>query len=490
MVFLVLHYNSCFSQSSFSLVIGSEEYIEIPKAMEEDEDGNLYLAGMKQIKGNPTKCGFLFKINQYGEVIQEYDICESGSSVDVGHIIRFSDSIYVFGDKHSLEGESHPLLFNLLFDAEFNIIKSTENSASIEMLNLYPQSVIFNNGCFTVLLNGKPLEDSVYYDVGFLTLDKNLDSINCVIDRKEGSQLAYDFIEHPDGSGFKVFAQGYYPDSYPGYSELVRYDSSFNYIEVDSVPYHIYNQFSCRHFNESSYLLSGKKGLTNPIKWDVGILKLSYEDQTLFSNHLGSIGDTDTYAGVFHNIDFISNNSIYLGGTSNFIPIEYPWQTTNSWIMLYNLDSNLNLNWQKFYGGDAFYHLRGLKTTQDGGCLMYATRYDESTQFEEFDVFILKVDSTGLLTSTGEGPHLPVQQLAIVPNPARDIVSIRYPDIFGYDDKEIEVYNSQGFPVISVSATQDVTETRVDVSALPSGLYFVVLKVEGKKVGTGKMVKW
>ncbi len=487
--FLIIHNTTVLSQSSFTLILGSNKYIEIPKAMEEDEDGNLYLAGMKQIKDSINKCGFLIKINPFGEVIREYDICEASSSFDFGHIICFGDSIYIFGDKYSLEGDSYPLLFSSLFDAELNLIKSTEYSASIEMLNLYAQSVLFNNGCFIAVLNGKPMEDPVYYDIGFFKLDKNLDSINCVIDRQEGSQLAYDFISNPDGTGFKVFAQGYYPDSYPGYSEIVRYDSSFNYIDVDSVPYHIYNQFSCRHFNDSSYFLSGKKGLINPTKFDVGIIKLSYQDQTLSSNHFGSEGDTDTYAGVFHNIDFISGNSIYLGGTSNFIPLEYPWQISDSWIMLNNLDSNLNLNWQMFYGGDAFYHLRGLKATQDGGCLMYATRYDENTQFEEFDVYILKVDSTGLITSTGKFPNIPVQQLAIVPNPAWDIVSIRYPDIFGYDNKEIDIFNSLGMPVFQLSATQDLTESRVAISSLPAGLYFVVLKVEGKKVATGRLIK-
>jgi hypothetical protein len=34
-----------------------------------------------------------------------------------------------------------------------------------------------------------------------------------------------------------------------------------------------------------------------------------------------------------------------------------------------------------------------------------------------------------------------------------------------------------------------VTEKRIDIARLPTGLYFVVLKVEGKKVATGKLLK-
>lgn len=156
--------------------------------------------------------------------------------------------------------------------------------------------------------------------------------------------------------------------------------------------------------------------------------------------------------------------------------------------MLNNLDFNLNLKWQQFYGGDAFYHLRGLKATQHGGCLMYATCYDENTQFEEYDVYVLKVDSSGILTSAGNYPSFRIQQLAIFPNPARDNITIRYPDLFCFDSKDIIIFNSLGKQVKRIPATQNASETKVDLTGLPAGLYFALLLVEGKKVATGKIL--
>jgi hypothetical protein len=221
----------------------------------------------------------------------------------------------------------------------------------------------------------------------------------------------------------------------------------------------------------------------------MGIIKLDSSDHLLQATYFGKIGDTSHHVGACSNLDFISPDNIYFGGTSNIFEHHLIYQPENSWIMLNNIDSNLNINWQKFYGGDAFYYLWAIRATSDGGCLLLCTRYDADVQNEEMDIVVYKVDTNGLLTSTGDISTIPVQQLAIVPNPARDFVSVRYPDIFGYEDKEIEVFNSLGMPVFKVSASQDVSETRLDVTGLPAGLYFVVLKVDGKKVGTGKMLK-
>jgi hypothetical protein len=148
-----------------------------------------------------------------------------------------------------------------------------------------------------------------------------------------------------------------------------------------------------------------------------------------------------------------------------------------------------NLNWQKFYGdGIVGYFLWGLLATNDGGCLMMATRYDQSVQDGELDVFILKVDSNGLLTTVGDGPVIPVQQLAIFPNPANDRITIRYPDIFGDTDLGIIIYNSLGKEVRYAMECKTATETNINVSGLPSGLYFAVLTAGSKSLASSKFV--
>jgi len=77
---------------------------------------------------------------------------------------------------------------------------------------------------------------------------------------------------------------------------------------------------------------------------------------------------------------------------------------------------------------------------------------------------------------------------AIFPNPANDHVTVCYPDIFRMDLKEITFYNNLGSSVKQIISTENITEALVYIGDLPAGIYFAVLRVEGRKVGTEKVV--
>jgi hypothetical protein len=480
--------SNLFSQGSFELII-STNWDESLVGSAKDDYGNYYLVGFKKETIYSQECGYMVKINDLGEIVNEMTLCSPDSSCFLGPIICKNDSLFITGSKESTETGYHNTILKIICDLDLNIIKNESQNILPGYNNLGKTAFRYDKDRFTLLGVATPHENPQDLDIFLFEMDDNLDSINCKVDPRVGIQLGFDFLVNNDPPGYKIFGNGTYPGTYTSYNEIIYFDSSLNFVSIDSIPWKLYLQLSARIFDDSSYLLSGNKSLNNSTIADAGIIKLSNSDQLLAFNHFGKPPDAVNVPGVQQSIDFTTKNNIFFGGTSNFDPQTYPFNEENSWIMLNNLDSNLNLRWQQFYGGDAFYHLLGLLATLDGGCLMQAMRYDENTQFGERDIYILKVDSSGLLTSTGEGPHIPVQQLAIVPNPAIDAVSIRYPDIFGYDEKEIEIFNSQGMPVIKVSATSDVTEKRIDIARLPTGLYFVVLKVEGKKVATGKLLK-
>jgi parallel beta-helix repeat protein len=91
------------------------------------------------------------------------------------------------------------------------------------------------------------------------------------------------------------------------------------------------------------------------------------------------------------------------------------------------------------------------------------------------------------LTVPGSGFQVP-EMFQVFPNPSNQYVSIRYPDIFGNEEKEIIIYNSLGIPVKIIDATDEASGISVDISELPAGMYFVALMVNGKKTGTGKLL--
>lgn len=473
-------------QGSFEILISTPKDERIFDAAE-GENGLYYLVGRKFSIDPWEESSLFLAINNLGEIVHNWEYSLNDSLSYFGSIHYMNDSIFIFGAKGTYTNGLQNILWMLVMDTEFNtILNKSYDLSGYNLLDI--ETIINDNGNFVV--TGVVSYPSELPDMLFYEISSSGDSINRSVLSYDSGQFEHDLIEVVS-EGYKVFAYGSFPDAPQTIGKIVTVDRSFNFISADSIPYSLYFNHSAKRLNDSSYLVTGNKGIiyNDTVRTDIGIIKMTLSDEMLNGNHFGKYGDTISYVGACSNLDFISQENIFFGGASNIFPSHLMYQPEDSWLLLNNIDSDLNTIWQRFYGGDACYYLWGLKATQDGGCLLLATRYEEIIQDHELDIYILKVDPSGLLTSTGEGPKIPVQQLAIVPNPAWDIVSVRYPDIFGFDEKEIEIFNSQGWLVHEVHATQNLSETRVDVSYLPAGLYFVVLKVEGKKVATGKMVK-
>jgi hypothetical protein len=469
-------------QTSFSYLVSTPKDERIFDGAE-DESGNYIMVGKKFSLGPFLESAYLLVLNSEGQLIYQHEFYNEDTLSYFGCVYYKNDSIIIFGAKGSAVDGLIDELWVLILDNHFNIIKN--KTYFIEGYHIIDLESIINHQGNYLICGGVDLLGE--QDIFFYEIYSSGDSVNHAIVALENQQFECDLIENKNG-GYKVFAFGRFPGAPETNGTIVEFDSSFTYISADSIPYGLYFNHSAKWLNDSSYLVTGNKHLGIHERTDIGIIKLDADDDLIKGNHFGKTGDTISYIGACSNLDLINPNSIFFGGASNIFPEHLMYQPEDSWLLLNNLDSNLNLNWQNFYGGDACYYLWGLKATQDGGCLMMATRYDENTQYEELDIYILKVDSNGLLTSTGDYPSIPVQQLAICPNPSRDVISIRYPDIFGNHTKDIIIYNSLGNEVKHISATQHMTETRAYISDLPVGLYFAVLQVEGKKNATGKFL--
>jgi len=451
----------------------------------EDKFGNYLMVGRKMATGTYNSSAYYLFLNNNGNFLAEQEFINEDTSSFFAKIHAINDSIFIFGTKGLTSTGIKNELWLIILDQNFNQIKNKSfiikdhNIVDIEMHTT-------SKGNF--LICGTSDSDSSDFDIFFFEISHSGDSIKFNVAPLSMNQIEFDFLENQDG-GFKVFSWGLFPNVEPYNGYIAKFDSNYNYLSADSLPYGLKNNNSAKCLNGNSYFVTGKKLITNPTKNDMGIAKLTMDDQIIKANHFGKTSDTSHHVGACSNLDFISSDNIYFGGTANIIENHLIYQPENSWIMLNNLDSNLNLNWQKFYGGDAFYYLWGLRATTDGGCLLSCTRYDETIQNEELDIIILKIDSNGLLTSTNDDFSIPVNRLAIAPNPATNYVSIRYPDIFGKNEKKIVIYNARGSAVLTVDATWEASEINLNISNLPAGLYLVELIIDGKRTGTGKMIK-
>ncbi len=259
-----------------------------------------------------------------------------------------------------------------------------------------------------------------------------------------------------------------------------------NNLEIDSI---IVNPFgpetfltgdgTMRRLNDSTYFVSGVDNTLGSNDDNIGIKKIRHNNEVLASGVFGT-PDSMEITALTQSLDFIYPDKIYCGGwqrnydTHPFLS-EFP-----GWLILSQYDEDLNLNWTRYYGGDAFYVMEGVLATQDGGCLIYSRRYAFSGFFD-YDIHLLKVGPNGLLTSTTTPES--TSNITVYPNPTSNYIF--------FDTGEAGMYDVSFFDGLGKVVFQEkIPNNRpVDVRHLPAGMYTYVLELEGEIISQGKWVK-
>jgi len=487
---IILAVNSIIGQQSYELNISSPAHQHIYDCIE-DQLGNIYIVGDNAYIENSqllSLCGMIYKINPYGQILLEQEFCLPDSLLSLVEMEIINDTVYTFGDSGSMQTNQKDMFEIYIMNLDLEILSHSKRKL-FNNKNMGIAQHIVTSSEDIVILGGVVEEARLSEsDIFFYKFKKNMDSIICVVDERENNQWGMDFVQDPWTKGYKVFGHGIYPNTVPSYDELIKFDSNFIFLSVDTLAWGLRSQHTFRWLTDSTYLLTGHKyyPYTYYTNVDIGVVKLNWEDELLDVASFGRPGDTVDYAGVKDNIDFVTKDNIFFGGTSNFKVNQWPWQTDDSWINLINLDSNLNVNWQRYYGGDAFYHLYGLLATQDGGCFMYACRYDENTQFQEYDIYILKVDANGLLTSVYDIPNIAANELFIYPNPATSRITVKFPGVSRSRNKELQVYNSFGARIMQINIPDGQEQIEVNFENLSPGIYYASIFTHGNRAATAK----
>lgn len=156
-----------------------------------------------------------------------------------------------------------------------------------------------------------------------------------------------------------------------------------------------------------------------------------------------------------------------------------------SWFVVFQTDSHLNFRWERFYGGDGYYLMTNLKATKDGGCLIGGTRFQyEGAIANKRDIFLLKLNSEGLINSVIEIPDFQVREAIIYPNPGNTLqirLAIQHPQA------QLRLFDSSGHLVLQQQLHQ--YESIIETSHLPAGVYLYQLTAPSGLREGGKWVK-
>ena len=117
--------------------------------------------------------------------------------------------------------------------------------------------------------------------------------------------------------------------------------------------------------------------------------------------------------------------------------------------------------------------------TTDGGCIVGASTNDYATQGDQRDIYILKVDSVGIVTGINNYPPIKDQDLIVFPNPGNDIIYVETQ----LKDAEFQLYDLTGREVCSQRLVTG--RSSIPVQNLISGLYIykVTQNSQGKEYG-------
>jgi hypothetical protein len=182
----------------------------------------------------------------------------------------------------------------------------------------------------------------------------------------------------------------------------------------------------------------------------------------------------------------VNDTTIYIGGYVSHLDF-FPEQP--SFIELYLIDTALNLRGYVQYGGDAMYWLNGIIPASDGGCLLYAMRYDYQVNSYERDVHIIKMqrEDMELITKIFSSNDNSEKGIAF-PNPAHEQLNIPLQNFSGGTGR-IVIYSIDGRKIFDKRMEFSGNQIFIDTNPLPEGMYIFEVRQNSQVLQSGKFLK-
>ncbi len=451
----------------------------------EGEANNIYFTGLVQEVNSLHFKGTVFKLGQDGIALDSIFFGNHDSSIIVTNILPDTSAGYLLG----LSMTSKTQQMNA---CSFSIKQMNDDLEILSSSKKY----IFPPEYHTIKLNLQYGINNNIFAYGYIfplhtprmfiyELNRSFDSIQAKIYLDSGAILPFLLKQLPNKNLWII------RELHPNYALV---DSSFTLIskEYAATPHALKGPYGIKWDSDSSFFTAGDyfdhgaKNVTNA-SHDVGFFHQYHPfDTTGFSDfdYVGAI-DTNDRPANYGALDYQSKDSIFIGYIKNIDETGNYYSSYLSWFALLQTDSMLNIRWEHFYGGDAYYHMDKLIATSDGGCIMAGTRFDNKVHpgIHERDIYILKVNAEGLITSTNEQPASIVHDAIVYPNPGSNMLKVQVAT--QHPESIFKLYNMSGelvllLPIHGKTAAFNTT-------FLPPATYVYTITA---KTGLNEKGKW
>jgi hypothetical protein len=280
-----------------------------------------------------------------------------------------------------------------------------------------------------------------------------------------------------DSNRYIAFMDGFNPDL--GYSGILHLNKNFDTLEHHLFSEYVLHDFASLRINDSIFI-SSTINIDPPHELRVCLInEYGYVSDYINFSRSNSMREYPSFSpGISKN-----NSNYYIGATSNFDYTNPFYSNIDSWFHLIKMDENLNVFWEKWYGGDAYYSLNSVLATSDGGCLMVGTKYPHGIGNQFIQGHYIKVDANGDVQWT-QDIEIPELSYKVYPNPTQSGFNIENNEL---NIQSIELYDISGRFLLSVPDCNNNTIS-IDLAPFSNGIYFAKIK-SSKGIRTEKVVK-
>jgi hypothetical protein len=460
--------------------------------MMEDENGNFLAVGQQRIFNDfNTNSGTLWRINQQGDTLTRNFIHGADTSTGFTNIFQ-SEGYYctIFGGITIRNEQTFGFTMILHLDSSLNVVEK-KYFTPMGTIGASTQVLVKLKESYYCLGNAVTTNGIAQYAIMKLNQDFNITGFQTYSFNSSGSVYGNfsSAIISPDSTQIWAFGYGLTPDDQSS-CDMVVFDTLLNLVEIKPFPVGEYphwsqyiNSVTASWISDSTFLTGGSfwyQNYPDPSQFDIGFCEfdssMAYRPVTVFGAN-----DTIEDGGYFGTFDFIISDSIFFTSTKRTGTGLYP--TTPSWIHVGLLNRNLQPYYQRYFGGDAYYWVHKIIATSDGGALIAGNRYDHLTQGYERDVFFLKVNNEGLVTTAPHEPYCPYLPFSVYPNPGSN-----YPFIYLASQKALlRVFNVSGQLMKTMHLIEGVNQA--DFSMLPVGSYILSIVNPNGEVFSKRWIK-
>ncbi len=466
--YLIFFSSICLGQSTFTYwEKGSRD--EVPVGIYEDLNNNLYVS-LARYEDHLSDHTRIIKLDELGNLVDSVILINENCKCYIDEIVEGSDSSFLaFG---IIDCDSVNNLWVVVIDYNMNVISDFSYPLESQIIsNIY--SVKTNDAnYYTLFTIGSVGNTSIYmYEFsssGLLLSQENID---------EGGQMniVCDIVNDSNRAQYKIF-------SYSPITELSCFVSNLNYslntINFKFLDGYLLGGNSAKFINSKKYVLSGMYLSMPSNHIDIAAYIIDHKDSVLSRLIIGN-SEVNEYLNK-DNLSFTNSNNIFLSATTNAIHGNLHFSKSPTEILIYMLDSSLNVKESRLYGGDACYFVYRTFATRDGGLLITSSRYDYLTQNLERDPYILKVDSTGLITSINDPTKNTIKsnEIILYPNPAQSFINIEFPESEESSRMRLIIYSIYGEKQDEINIQHDQSRLIIDVGNYRNGLYIATFLID------------